>query len=39
MFRAVWDGLDEQGSAKRGVFFARLTADGKALETRMVVIQ
>ncbi len=39
MFRAAWDGLDEQGSAKRGVFFARLTANGKSLETRKVVIQ
>jgi hypothetical protein len=39
MFRANWDGADEQGGALHGVFFARLTANGRALETRKLVIE
>ena len=39
MFRANWDGMDERGGTVHGVFFARLTANGKALETRKVVIE
>ena len=39
MFRANWDATDDQGSALRGVFFARLTANGRALETRKLVIE
>lgn len=39
LFRANWDGLDQQGGALRGVFFARLTAGGRSLETRKIVIQ
>jgi hypothetical protein len=38
-FRAQWDGLDGQGNAVRGVFFARLTADGKGMETKKIVVQ
>ena len=39
MFRAAWDGRNEQGTALRGVFFARLSANGRSLETRKVVIE
>jgi hypothetical protein len=39
MFRATWDGQDERSNAQRGIFFARLAVDGKALETRKIVIQ
>jgi hypothetical protein len=39
MFRANWDGTDDGGSALHGVFFARLTASGRALETRKIVIE
>jgi hypothetical protein len=39
MFRATWDGLDERSGSQRGIFFARLAVDGKALETRKIVIQ
>lgn len=39
MFRANWDGMDDGGSALHGVFFARLTANGRALETRKIVIE
>jgi len=38
-FRAQWDGLDSQGNAVRGVFFARLIADGKGIETKKIVVQ
>ncbi len=39
MFRATWDGSGDQGNALKGVYFARLTLGGKALETRKIVIQ
>ena len=39
MFRANWDGTNQQGEGQHGVFFARLTANGRALETRKVVIE
>jgi hypothetical protein len=39
LFRARWDGRDEQGNALKGVFFARLTANGKAIDTRKLVIE
>ena len=39
MFRANWVGENEQGGALRGVFFARLAANGKVLETRKIVIE
>ncbi len=39
LFRARWDGRDEQGNALKGVFFARLTANGKAVDTRKLVIE
>ena len=39
MFRANWDGTNEQGAALHGVFFARLMANGAALETRKIVIE
>ncbi len=38
-FRTAWDGTDEKGASIRGVYFARLVADGKVLDTRKVVIQ
>jgi len=39
-FRAVWDGTTDAGaSAGRGVFFARMSADGNVLDSRKVVIQ
>jgi len=39
-FRATWDGLTERGAqAGRGMFFARLAADGKVLETRKIVLE
>ncbi len=38
-FRTGWDGTNEQGASLRGVYFARLVADGKVLDTRKVVIQ
>jgi hypothetical protein len=38
-FRARWDGRDQAGNALRGVFFARLTTDGKGLETRKLVLR
>ena len=39
-FRTSWAGLTDQGSiAGRGVFFARLEADGRVLDTKKVVIQ
>jgi uncharacterized protein DUF4331/flagellar hook capping protein FlgD len=38
-FRATWDGLTDGGtSAARGMFFARLTADGRAVDTRKIVL-
>jgi hypothetical protein len=39
MFRATWDGADDRGSARSGVYFARLSVGGKALETRKLVLQ
>ena len=39
-FRATWDGLDDAGQAlPRGLFFARLTAGGKTVETRKLVLE
>ena len=38
-FRSSWDGRDDQGTQLRGVFFARMTSDGRALETRKVVLE
>jgi len=39
-FRATWDGLDDSGqSLARGLFFARLTAGGKTVETRKLVLE
>jgi len=39
-FRAVWDGTTDAGaSAGRGVFFARMSANGSVLDSRKVVIQ
>ena len=39
-FRAAWDGTTDAGtSAARGIFFARLSADGKTIDSKKVVIQ
>ena len=39
-FRATWDGTTDAGtSAARGIFFARLVADGQTLSSKKVVIQ
>jgi hypothetical protein len=39
-FRASWDGLDDAGrSLPRGLFFARLTAAGGAVETKKLVLE
>ena len=39
-FRAQWDGRsDDGGDAGKGVFFARLTADGALVASRKVVIE
>src|SRR5206468_11101392 len=39
-FRAQWDGrADDGGDAGKGVFFARLTADGALVASRKVVIE
>jgi hypothetical protein len=39
-FRATWDGLDQSGQAlPGGLFFARLTAGGKTVETRKLVLE
>ena len=40
VFRATWDGTTDQGvSASPGLFFARLMADDKVLDTRRIVIR
>jgi len=39
-FRASWDGTTDQGTdAARGIFFARLTANGVTLDSKKVMIQ
>jgi flagellar hook assembly protein FlgD len=39
-FRARWDGFTDAGtSAGRGVFFARMTADGAVMDSKKVVIE
>jgi hypothetical protein len=38
-FRSVWDGRDGTGAAQHGVFFARLSAGGKAVDTRKIVVE
>jgi len=39
-FRATWDGRTNDGaSAGKGVYFARLTADGRVLDTKKVVLE
>jgi hypothetical protein len=39
-FRASWDGTTDAGtSAARGIFFARLVADGVTLDSKKVMIQ
>ena len=39
-FRATWDGLDQAGqSLPNGLFFARLTAGGKTVDTRKLVLE
>jgi flagellar hook assembly protein FlgD len=39
-FRATWDGRGDDGARQtRGVFFARLTQDGRVLDTRKLVIE
>jgi hypothetical protein len=39
-FRASWDGTTDAGTAAaRGIFFARLTADGVTLDSKKVMIQ
>lgn len=39
-FRASWDGRGDDGARQtRGVFFARLTGDGRVLDTRKLVIE
>jgi len=39
-FRASWDGLDDAGrSLPRGIFFARLTAAGRTVETKKLVLE
>jgi hypothetical protein len=39
-FRATWDGMTDAGTAAaRGIFFARLVADGQTLDSKKVVIQ
>ena len=39
-FRATWDGLGDHGEAvARGLFFARLTADGKVVDTKKLVVR
>jgi uncharacterized protein DUF4331/flagellar hook capping protein FlgD len=38
-FRATWDGRDDSGRpAGKGVFFARMTADGRNVDSRKVVL-
>jgi flagellar hook assembly protein FlgD len=38
-FRATWDGLGDSGQAvARGLFFARLTAGGKVVDTKKLVL-
>jgi len=40
VFRAVWDGTDDQGrGVGRGIYFARLATDGRLAEARKIVIQ
>jgi hypothetical protein len=39
MVRATWDGTDDRGGARSGMFFARLAVDGKSIETRKIVIR
>ncbi len=39
-FRATWDGTTDAGTAAaRGIFFARLVADGQTLGSKKVIIQ
>lgn len=39
-FRAAWDGRTDSGtSAGRGIYFARLMADGRVVDTRKVLIR
>lgn len=39
-FRATWDGRNDDGSTMgKGVFFARLTQNGREVDTRKVVIE
>jgi hypothetical protein len=39
-FRAAWDGRTDAGvSAGRGIFFARMTADGGVVDTRKVILE
>jgi len=39
-FRATWDGLGDHGEAvARGLFFAQLTADGKVVDTKKLVVR
>ena len=39
-FRATWDGTSDRGAASGpGVFFARLVADGRSVDTRKIVIE
>ncbi len=39
-FRSSWDGTTDAGtSAARGIFFAKLVADGRTLDTKKVLIQ
>ena len=39
-FRAVWDGRDDGGTQTgRGIYFVRLTADGRTIDTRKVVME
>jgi hypothetical protein len=39
-FRATWDGVGDSGQAlARGLFFARLTAGGKVVDTKKLVLE
>jgi len=39
-FRAAWDGRTDSGSAAgRGIYFAKLEADGRVIDTRKVLIR
>ena len=38
-FRATWNGATNDGPAAHGVFFARLTADGRTLDSKKIIVE